>query len=82
MDVKVALVLALAGAVAVIVPLAMRGRHAPVDLARDESVEDEIARYRTAVRAETLCTRCGQANPAGSNCGSPGRRTRRSTRLP
>ena len=66
MDVKVALVLALAGAVAVIGPLAMRGRHAPVDLARDESVEDEIARYRTAVRAETLCTRCGQANPAGS----------------
>ena len=66
MDLKLAAVLALAVAVAVILPLVMRSRQSPVDAAAEEPIEDEIARYRVAVRAETLCARCGQANPAGS----------------
>lgn len=32
----------------------------------EDDVEREILRYRAAVRAGTLCRRCGQANPADS----------------
>lgn len=39
-----------------------------------EHVEAEVLRYREAVRAGTVCRKCGQANPAGSSycyeCGS------------
>ena len=66
MDFKVALPIALAIAVALVLPFLMRGRHTPVDGAAGEPVEDEIMRYRAAVRADTLCPRCGQANPPGS----------------
>lgn len=40
----------------------------------DDHVEAEVLRYREAVRAGTVCRKCGQANPAGSaycyECGS------------
>lgn len=40
----------------------------------EEDVEAEVLRYREAVRAGTVCRKCGQANPAGSaycyECGS------------
>lgn len=36
------------------------------DAVADDEVEREIERYRTAVRAGTVCRRCGQANPADS----------------
>ena len=39
-----------------------------------DAIEAEILRYRAAVRAGTVCGKCGQANPAGSvycyECGS------------
>lgn len=42
--------------------------------AAEEHVEAEVLRYREAVRAGTVCRKCGQANPAGSaycyECGS------------
>ncbi|MCI0437286.1 MAG: zinc ribbon domain-containing protein [Gemmatimonadetes bacterium] len=47
------------------------------------AIEAEIARYRDALSAGTLCRRCGQANPPGSrfccDCGrslTPGRSAR------
>jgi ribosomal protein L40E len=64
MDVSTVGIIALAMVTALIVPIAIRGRHTPADGGAELPVEDEIARYRTAVRADTLCSRCGQANPA------------------
>lgn len=32
----------------------------------EDRVEAEVLRYREAVRAGTVCRKCGQANPAGS----------------
>jgi hypothetical protein len=32
----------------------------------DESIQDEVASYREALRAGTVCDRCLQANPEGS----------------
>ena len=41
---------------------------------RTARVEQEVVRYREALRAGTICVRCGQANPAGSRfCGDCGR---------
>jgi hypothetical protein len=34
--------------------------------AQDDALESDIARYRAAVRAGTICGRCRQANPPGS----------------
>jgi ribosomal protein L40E len=31
-----------------------------------DAIEAEILRYRAAVRAGSVCRKCGQANPAGS----------------
>ena len=39
---------------------------AAADALAPSDVEGEILRYREAVRAGTVCTRCKQANPAGS----------------
>jgi hypothetical protein len=51
---------------AVAVPI-LRGRSGgAIDAASDAPVEPEIMRYREAVRADTVCRRCGQANPPGS----------------
>ena len=41
----------------------------------DGAVEAEIARYRLAVAAGTVCSRCGEANAADARfCGDCGRR--------
>ena len=41
---------------------------------RAARVEEEVVRYREALRAGTICARCGQANPTGSRfCGDCGR---------
>jgi hypothetical protein len=38
-------------------------------------IEQEVLRYRTALRAGTLCVRCGEANPPGSRfCADCGKR--------
>ena len=46
-------------------PLADVTAHAGREVAADD-VEREVLRYRTAVRAGTICRKCGQANPADS----------------
>jgi hypothetical protein len=46
----------------------------PRDTAAADEIELEVQRYRAALRAGTLCGRCGQANPADSrfcfDCGA------------
>lgn len=43
--------------------------------AGDELIERDVLRYREALRAGTLCARCGQANPPGSAyCSDCGKR--------
>jgi ribosomal protein L40E len=48
------------------------GRHA--EHAPDDALEAEVARYREALRAGTICRKCGEANPPGSrfcaDCGA------------
>ena len=43
--------------------------------ATEDELEREVLRYRAAVRAGTVCRKCGQANPADSafcfECGAP-----------
>jgi ribosomal protein L40E len=49
-------------------------RAAPDAAAGDDPIEAEIMRYREAVRAGTVCRKCGQANPTDSlycfDCGA------------
>jgi ribosomal protein L40E len=46
----------------------------PDALERDDALEHDVARYRAALRAGTICRKCGEANPPGSrfcaDCGS------------
>ena len=35
--------------------------------ASDGEIRQEVERYRSAIKARTLCERCLNANPAGSN---------------
>lgn len=80
MEIVVVIVVTVAAVAAVLYPL-LRGdaRDAPIEAEQDESpdtvIEEDIARYRTALRAHTLCRRCGFANPEGSVfCAECGRR--------
>jgi ribosomal protein L40E len=45
-----------------------------VALEGDDALERDVARYRAALRAGTICRKCGEANPPGSrfcaDCGS------------
>jgi hypothetical protein len=47
----------------------------PADAATADELELEVQRYRAALRAGTVCNKCGQANPAESrfcfDCGAP-----------
>ena len=67
-------VVAVVGALAlVLVPLA-RGHGGASPSADDAELEREIAIYRAALRSGTLCRRCGRANAAGARfCGDCGR---------
>jgi ribosomal protein L40E len=48
---------------------------APAAARADGDVEAEVLRYRAALRAGTLCRKCGAANPDGSQfCGDCGAR--------
>jgi hypothetical protein len=76
MGTAVTITLGLAVAIAVLLPLSARSRPFDYDWdgtaadrtreSRREIIEAEVLRYREAMRAGTLCTRCAQANPAGS----------------
>lgn len=81
MDIVLLLIIITAGVAAVLLPL-VRGRETtrprtaagPV-FQDDAALEAEVARYRTALRAGTLCGGCRYPNPDGSNfcadCGRP-----------
>jgi hypothetical protein len=91
MEIVVALIVTIAAVAAVLYPL-IRGDRAGMPIESEEAdraegdVESEVARYRTALRAGTLCRRCGRANPEASffcaECGRrlPAGRTPRSRR--
>jgi zinc-ribbon domain len=76
METVVTIILGLAVASAVLLPLMARGRAFDYDWdgsadersreGRRETVEADVLRYREAMHAGTICTRCAQANPAGS----------------
>jgi ribosomal protein L40E len=73
------ILIVLAAVAAVIYPLVHRSATEPLEPetpAVDEAeLEREIERYRVALRAGTLCRRCGAANPDGSRyCAECGRR--------
>lgn len=59
------------GGAAIPSPRALTEQRAPSAVAGsvsdDEAVEAEVQRYREAVRAGTVCRKCGQANPRDSS---------------
>jgi hypothetical protein len=66
-----------AGPATPMAPVAPAAPAAPTDPPADrgdEAVEREVARYRAALRAGTICRKCGEANGAGSrfcaDCGA------------
>jgi hypothetical protein len=70
----VIVVVAVVGALAlVLVPLA-RGQRGASPPAGDAQLEREITAYRAALRSGTLCRRCGRANARDARfCGDCGR---------
>jgi hypothetical protein len=83
MEALVIIVMVLAAVAAVIYPLLRRSGTEPLDPAGsappdDDALEREVARYRAALRAGTLCRRCGAAKREGSRyCAECGRRIQR-----
>jgi hypothetical protein len=78
MEIIVVMLIAVLAVGAVLLPLVRRRGaetlDAPVAVADDAALEAEIAEYRAALRAGTLCARCGYPNPAGSRfCAECGR---------
>lgn len=68
------LVGAVVGALALVMLPLMRRRRAESGAADDASLETEIRQYRAALRAGTLCRRCGRANRDGARfCADCGR---------
>jgi ribosomal protein L40E len=65
MEIAIVITLAVIAFGALMLPL-LRGRGAATDAMTDASVEEQVQRYRDAVRADTVCRRCGQANPPAS----------------
>nr|PZN90820.1 MAG: hypothetical protein DIU52_06280 [bacterium] len=80
MEVLIAVLMAAVAVAAVLPPFVARGRAARAASgaggARDDGLlEAEIARYREALRAGTVCEHCTFANPPGSRyCADCGRR--------
>jgi hypothetical protein len=86
MEIAVLVIIAVAAAVAVLQPIVQPPPPGDVDFdgvpatpeaqrAAADALEPELSRYREAVRAGTVCSRCGQANPVDSQfcfeCGRP-----------
>lgn len=77
METVVTITIGLTAAIAVLLPLAARSTPFEYDwdgtaadrsrASRREAIEAEVVRYREAIRAGTICTRCAQANPPGSH---------------
>jgi uncharacterized OB-fold protein len=65
MELAIVITLAVIAFGALMIPL-LKGRGAPTDAMSDAPIEEQVRRYREAVRADTICRRCGQANPPAS----------------
>jgi hypothetical protein len=66
MEIAIIAILVLVAFGAIAVPLLRGTTPGLTDAASDATVDEEVARYRSALRANTVCKRCGQANPAAS----------------
>lgn len=82
MEIAVIMIIVVGTVAAVMLPLLRRQAgeqlERPASPAPDDAaLEREIGRYRAALRAGTLCRRCGTANAEGSRyCAECGRRLR------
>jgi hypothetical protein len=58
----------------VVMPLLRKSNPSAGVQLSDESIDQQVALYRAALKSNTLCERCLAANPAGSRfCGECGR---------
>jgi hypothetical protein len=82
MEIALVAALMMAAVAVVLRPLLRRDAGAPDPTttpdgdvaAKDRALAAEVARYRTALRAGTVCKRCKEANPPGSRfCADCGR---------
>jgi hypothetical protein len=79
MEILIIAVIVAVAVAAVIHPLVQRSATEPLEAPEPEQIdraalESEVQRYRAALREGTLCRRCGEANPAGSQyCAQCGR---------
>jgi hypothetical protein len=66
MEVAIIVTLVIIAFAAVALPVLRGGAHGGVEATDEATVEQEILRYRAALRSDGVCKRCGQANPDGS----------------
>ena len=66
MEIAIVGVLVFIAFAAVLAPVMRSGTRGAIDAAADLAVEQQIELYRAAVRANTVCRRCGFANPVDS----------------
>ncbi|MBI4410190.1 MAG: zinc ribbon domain-containing protein [Gemmatimonadetes bacterium] len=75
MEILIPLLIAVAGIAAVLYPIVRPRSGAGAAPPAEAELEEEVRRYREALRAGTICPRCRNANPAGSRfCAECGRR--------
>ncbi|MEO5510674.1 MAG: zinc ribbon domain-containing protein [Longimicrobiales bacterium] len=63
MEVAIIVTLVIAAFAAVALPVLRGGAHGVADLGDAATIEQEVLRYRAALRSDGVCRRCGQANP-------------------
>jgi ribosomal protein L40E len=84
MEIIIVVLVVVVAVVAVVLPLVLRGGAETLEAdaaaggMSEAEIERQVLAYRAALRAGTLCRRCGAANPAGARfCHECGRRVRR-----
>ena len=74
MEIAIIGVIVAAALAAVLYPLLARGGTKPGEALSEQALNEQVARYRAALRKGTLCERCLAANSASSrycsDCGS------------
>lgn len=92
MEILIVLLISGAAVAAVLIPLLRAGSPSDPQLGTGEDaapmrdpahIERLVKQYRAALRAGTVCRRCGRANPQGSAfCAECGRRLRDARAIP
>jgi type II secretory pathway pseudopilin PulG len=84
MEIIIVVIIVVLAVAAVLVPLLRRGGAESLDAEAsatgmsEAEIERQVDAYRAALRAGTLCRRCGAPNPGGSRfCHECGRRLRK-----